>query len=156
MPSRTILACGLEVVFQQPASAQRPSRRRGSDRVIPSDIPKDDSKSRLGDCLQYRRHPSRCRSYCSLGSGPAYERGSSRHEPFHHYCGRECAIAAPAETAAHGSLARPTKLRQKAVGLDLIMRGSFALSYRLPCALMETANVGRECTGSRNTHRSIL
>ena len=87
-------------------SAQRPARRRGSDRVIPSDLPKDDSKSRLGDCVQHCCHPGRCRTIRPLGSGSAHECGSSGYELVHHYCGRECAIAPPTETATCGPIRR--------------------------------------------------
>jgi hypothetical protein len=79
---------------------------RGSDRVIPSDLPKDDSKSRLGDCVQHCCHPRRCKTVDLLGSGSAHECGSSGHELVHHYYGRECAIAPPIEIAACGNLAR--------------------------------------------------
>jgi len=63
---------------------------------------KDDSQSRLGDCLQHCCHPGRGRTVGPLGSGSAHECGSSDHELVHHYCGRECAIAPPIEIAAHG------------------------------------------------------
>src|SRR4029077_8248251 len=81
-----------------------PARRRGSDRVIPSDLSKDDSKSRLGDCVQHCCHFGCCWIVGPLGSGSAHECGSSGHELVHHYCGRECAIAPAIEIAARGHL----------------------------------------------------